>query len=182
MKEEREHEMKLILKTKDNSGCREEIEKAEKRYFAAFDGALDKFTEGPLWLKDERVASVVADAIRFRDGKEYDLEAYCIMPNHVHMVFHVGRESSRPTSGGRRTSSPYMLVDILRDLKWYTAKEANKILERTGAFWQHESYDHAVRNEQELGRVVAYVLNNPVKAGFVDKPRDWKWSYSKTPL
>jgi len=62
-------------------------------------------------------------------------------------------------------------------LKGYTANKANKILNRTGTFWQHESYDHVVQDEKELERVIAYVLNNPVKAGFVSTWQEWKWSY-----
>ena len=44
-------------------------------------------------------------------------------------------------------------------------------------FWQHESYDHVVRDENELGRIVEYVLNNPVKVGFCENWEDWKYSY-----
>ncbi len=62
-------------------------------------------------------------------------------------------------------------------LKGSTARECNKLLKRTGAFWQHESYDHVVRNEDELRRIVEYVLNNPVKAGLVEVEEDWMWSY-----
>jgi REP element-mobilizing transposase RayT len=82
---------------------------------------------------------------------------------------------SLPTS--ERTDSS--LYKIMQSLKWYTAKECNKILNRTGQFWQHESYDHVVRNEEELNRIVEYVLNNPVKAGLVETHEDWKWNYCK---
>ena len=46
---------------------------------------------------------------------------------------------------------------------------------RTGAFWQHESYDHWVRDDDELERVVAYINANPVKAGLADRPCDFSW-------
>ncbi|HCA80801.1 MAG TPA: hypothetical protein DEP53_13820 [Bacteroidetes bacterium] len=67
----------------------------------------------------------------------------------------------------------------MQSLKRHTAREANKILGRRGAFWQDESYDHVIRNSEELERIVLYVLHNPVKAGFVKNWRDWKWSYSR---
>jgi REP element-mobilizing transposase RayT len=67
----------------------------------------------------------------------------------------------------------------MQSLKWYTAKECNKILNCTGQFWQHESYDHVVRNEEELNRIIEYILNNPVKAGLVETHEDWKWNYCK---
>jgi hypothetical protein len=65
---------------------------------------------------------------------------------------------------------------ILHSLKRHTAREANRLLNRTGSFWEHESYDHYVRDRAEWERIVNYVINNPVKAGLV---ADWsKWPYS----
>lgn len=72
-----------------------------------------------------------------------------------------------------------IVTNILRLLKGSTARECNKILNRTGAFWQHESYDHVIRSEDELNRIIEYVLNNPVRAKLVDNTHDWKWSYCK---
>ena len=69
------------------------------------------------------------------------------------------------------------MTKILKSLKWYTGVECNKILRRSGSFWQHESYDHIIRSEDELLKIVEYVLLNPVKAGLVEKLEDWKWSY-----
>lgn len=73
----------------------------------------------------------------------------------------------------------YKLTRILREIKGSTAREANKILKRSGAFWQHESYDHVVRDGKELERIIGYVLNNPVSAGFINDWKKWKWSYCK---
>jgi len=63
----------------------------------------------------------------------------------------------------------------MHSLKSYTAHEANSILNRTGAFWQTESYDHWVRDDEELERIVSYIRDNPVKAGLVKRPEDWFW-------
>ena len=68
---------------------------------------------------------------------------------------------------------------IMKSLKGYTAYKANRLLNRTGAFWEEESYDHEVDTPADLGRIVNYVLNNPVKAGLVDHWSEWKWSYCK---
>ena len=56
------------------------------------------------------------------------------------------------------------------------------MLGRSGAFWQHENYDHVVRDEAELNRIVAYVLDNPVRAGLAQSREEWKWSYSQYEL
>jgi REP element-mobilizing transposase RayT len=54
---------------------------------------------------------------------------------------------------------------------------ANRELGRQGPFWQDESHDRVVRNENELNRVIQYVLDNPVKAGLVQTWEEWLWSY-----
>jgi REP element-mobilizing transposase RayT len=66
---------------------------------------------------------------------------------------------------------------LLQSLKGYTAREANRLLGRTGEpFWQRESYDHWVGDEREWHRISAYIENNPVRAGLVSRPEDYGWS------
>lgn len=132
-----------------------------------------------LWLSDRRIADLVAEAIRFRNGKEYDLVAYTIMPNHAHIVFGIGAPDLLEPVGQIDNLSNKPVSKIMQSLKRHTAREANKILGRKGAFWQDESYDHVIRNSEELERIILYVLHNPVKAGFVKNWRDWKWNYSR---
>jgi REP element-mobilizing transposase RayT len=91
----------------------------------------------------------------------YELQAWVVMPNHVHMLIlpHVA------------------LSRITHWIKGRTAREANLLLGRTGEpFRQEESYDHWVRNENEFHRIVAYIEENPVSAGLTTTPEDWPWS------
>ncbi|HUS70716.1 MAG TPA: hypothetical protein VM075_08075 [Anaerolineae bacterium] len=67
----------------------------------------------------------------------------------------------------------------MHSLKRYTARQANVLLGRRGHFWQHENYDHVVRDRPEQDRIIDYVLNNPVRAGLVEHWEDWKWTYCK---
>ena len=67
----------------------------------------------------------------------------------------------------------------MQSLKGYTAFQANQIIGRSGEFWAHESYDHFVRDNDEWLRIIAYVLNNPVKAGYVEHPSEWRWNYRR---
>jgi REP element-mobilizing transposase RayT len=62
-------------------------------------------------------------------------------------------------------------------LKAKSAAFCNRFLNRRGAFWQHESYDHVVRNEKEFTRIVAYIANNPVKAGLIEDWQAWPYTY-----
>jgi REP element-mobilizing transposase RayT len=140
--------------------------------FVALDRVADRALFGPVWLRDSRVAEVVAETLLHGDQvrRMYDLRSWVIMPNHIHLVL--------------RPKVP--LATITRWLKGSTARKANLILGRTGhAFWQDESFDHRVRDEAELERIVQYVERNPVTAGFVTYSRDWPWSsmgwQAKTP-
>lgn len=136
---------------------------AQKRYFGRFDAQLNKGEYGPTHLRQPAIAALVAESLRYFDGSGYDLRCYCLMPNHVHVVVRVLEEAPP-------------LVRTLQRLKSYTATQANQLLGRTGAFWQAESYDHVVRNG-ELERVLAYVVENPVKAGLVEEWEQWLYTY-----
>jgi len=142
----------------------------ERRLFGKWDEALDTSQQGPRWLADHRIAELVAESLHYRDGRVYTLHASCIMPNHVHLVC---------TPLEKSDGTYHSLTAILHSLKRYTAREANRILGRGGAFWQAESYDHVVRDEREFRRIIAYVLNNPVKAGLVSTWEEWPWNYLK---
>lgn len=176
LKLEHEGQLKLISGIEDQKEKYRSYKEIQLNYFEKFDSALNRYWRNVSWLKQTAVAEKVKEAIHYRDGKEYDLIAYSIMPNHVHMVFGL---INTDKIVGRTDCSTYIVTTILKSLKWYTALECNKILNRSGAFWQHESYDHVVRDEDELTRIIEYVLNNPVKAGLVDKWEDWRWSYCK---
>lgn len=138
------------------------------KHFGRWDRALDTTSSGPHWLRQPEIAQIVRDSLHFLDGRHYKLDAFSIMSNHAHIVF-----EPRLQDDGSFCS----LAKTMHSLKLYTARRANAVLERTGQFWHHERYDHEVRNEGEWQRIVAYVLNNPVKAGMVDAWQDWPWNY-----
>jgi REP element-mobilizing transposase RayT len=136
--------------------------------------ALDICNTGPTWLNNPTVAKVVKEAMHYRDANEYDLFAYCLMSNHVHIVFeHLDKNSIEAST------KEYTVTKILQEMKRYTAQKCNKVLGRNGAFWQSESYDRVIRDAEELENTVAYTLNNPVKAGLVKHWKDWPYTYCK---
>jgi len=140
----------------------------QREIFKKYEKALDEGSTGPTWLEKPAVAKLVQGAIHYRDTKEYDLYAYCIMSNHVHIVFeHLEKDFLEDSK------KEYPITDILRELKRYSAYESNKILNRTGAFWKPESYDRVIRDEDELENTIRYTLNNPVKAGLIDHWEEW---------
>lgn len=145
----------------------ERLHLEERRFFGKWDAVLDQ-GKGPDWLRNPEIAKLVADAMHFFNGKRYDLLAFCIMSNHVHIVF---------TPLLKTEDEYYPLAQIMHTMKGYTAGRANQLLDRSGAFWLHESYDHFARDEAELERIIAYVVNNPVKAGLVSEWQAWPWTY-----
>lgn len=145
-------------------------EREQRKFFGKWDDALHNSQTGPFWLKDERIAQIVVDSIFHHDGNWFDVLAYCIMPNHGHLVL-TPYESS--------DTADYSLARIMHNIKRNSANHANKVLGRTGSFWQHETYDHFARDNAELERMIKYVLYNPVKAGITDDWSKWKWTYSK---
>ena len=99
----------------------------------------------------------MAVALRFWDGKRYRLLAWCVMPNHVHVVCRLlpGQDLSK----------------VLHGWKSFTARKANETLGRKGAFWQREYYDRLIRDGGELERAVRYVVMNPERA----RLKGWRW-------
>ena len=112
---------------------------------------------GECHLRDERIASVLIGALRHFDGDRYRLLAWCVMPNHVHLVI--------------QPLGDHALDEILHSIQSYTANAANKLLGRSGTFWQKESYDHLIRDGEDYRNQIRYVLENPEKAGLVE----WPW-------
>jgi REP element-mobilizing transposase RayT len=135
---------------------RHEEERLAHLYSEKVEDYLDA-GHGACYMNDNRVAKVVADAFLFFDGPRYQLAAWCVMPNHAHVVI--------------QPIKPYELSDILHSWKSFAAKEANKILNRSGDFWQSESYDHLIRDAADFAHSVSYALENPAKAGL----KNWKW-------
>ncbi len=135
----------------------------EGERFAAIDHEMDRTTVGPMWLNDRRVAQCVTDVLLVgeREWGLYDLHAWVLMTNHVHILI----QPLQPLS------------EVTRAVKSSSARGANRILKREGQrFWQAESYDHWVRTGREFDRIKAYIEQNPVKAGLVARVEDWRWS------
>jgi len=120
---------------------------------------------GSCWLKRPDIASMVEDALRHFDGKRYRLLAWCLMPNHAHVVVEIVSENS--------------LSEIVGSWKSFTAKQANKAIGRSGAFWHADYFDRYMRDEGHLARTIDYVESNPVKAGLIKIADEWAWSSAR---
>ena len=134
----------------------------ERTNFRRVEQCLDSGL-GACWLRQAKIADLVTDGLRFHDGEWFDLKSWVVMPNHVHAVI-------QPLGN-------HLLGGILKSLKQFTARKANAMINRVGQpFWQRESYDHLIRDRDELERIKRYIIRNPVKAGLCQTPEDWPWS------
>jgi putative transposase len=127
--------------------------------------ALLDVGHGNCWLRQLGIASIVQDALLHFDNERYRLIAWTIMPNHVHVLI--------------QTVADHGLGDVVGSWKRFSARAANRQLGREGAFWQDDYWDTYIRNERHFESTLAYIENNPVKAGLVDVPEHWAWGSAR---
>jgi REP element-mobilizing transposase RayT len=133
--------------------------------FLLMDRILDEARTGPSYLKRPEIAKIIIEAIRYRNGAEYDLHNFVVMSNHVHML----------------VTPRIPVAKFMQSLKRFTARQANLALGFTSkTFWQPETYDRLVRDPDEFKRIATYIEMNPVKAGLVAGPEEFPWSSAST--
>ena len=115
---------------------------------------------GAAHLRQPVIAEIVANALKYFDGDRYRLHAWCVMPNHVHVI--VEPLGANPLS------------KIIHSWKSFTANSINRRLGLSGALWQADAYNHIIRTQEEYEYQVRYVWHNPDKANIPDWP--WRWT------
>jgi REP element-mobilizing transposase RayT len=124
---------------------------------------LDR-SRGECFLRDSRVATLMEDAMRFHHSQRFELLAWVVMPNHVHTLLKVG-------------DTP--LSKIIQNWKSVVAVAANRLLGRTGDFWQADYWDTYMRDAEQTRKAVRYIENNPVKAKLCRAPEEWPFSSAR---
>jgi putative transposase len=156
---------------------------ARKQYFRKFDHQLDDKPYGNCYLKQPEIAQIVVDKLREYDGKYYELNGYCIMPNHVHVVLDFSEQIWQNIRDSNQFNSTdafadYVQLDkVMQLIKGGSALTCNRQLKRTGTFWYKDSYDHFIRNGLEWQRILSYIKDNPVKARLIENWEDWQFTY-----
>lgn len=148
----RHGEWEHLLKLEDGRERREQLE-----------SYLDRGV-GECWLHVPQVAESVEAVMLAHHGRSHELVAWCIMPNHVHTLIYVW---------------DWPLARMLQAWKSISAIKANRILKRTGSFWQREYWDTFMQNEEQERKAIRYVENNPVKAGLCRVPEEWRFSSAR---
>ena len=117
---------------------------------------------GSCFLRQDRIAAQAQESLVRHHLKRYKLIAWVIMPNHAHFLI-------KPLGG-------HSLSAIMKNCKSFTAHECNRLLDRTGKFWQEDYYDRYIRDRDHFEKAINYIEMNPVKAELCEKPNDWKFS------
>jgi putative transposase len=134
-------------------------------------------------LREPVVAETVQASFLHFDGERYRLFAWVVMPNHVHVLF--------------QTLAGWTVAKIVASWKSFTGRRIAEYMDQVGwggqagawrsqgerqgerRVWQREYWDRFMRNEQHFWTAVAYIHNNPVKAGLVEQAEDWPWSSAR---
>jgi REP element-mobilizing transposase RayT len=149
-----------------------------RRYFEEIDQLLDAGRNGPKFLANRECAEICREQIHRFDGVYYKLLAYSIMNNHIHLLIDTSLQLYDFENEIMITNDNYQNLDkILKGIKGATAQLCNRVLSRSGQFWERESFDTYIRNEKMLRNVMSYILENPVKAGLVNYWSEYEWSY-----
>jgi REP element-mobilizing transposase RayT len=157
-----EHEHAEALRRLPAKASAEQTNEVHRELRRKIERYLDQGA-GECHLRRPAIADMVAEALRNFHEQHYVLDDWMVMPNHVHAALW--------------PMPNFTLSEILKSRKRHTARQANLILGRTGeTFWQRESYDHWIRNDDEKARIRRYIRMNPVNAGLCKAPEAWKWS------
>ena len=119
---------------------------------------------GECWLRRSPIASLIEEAMRFHHRQRYELLAWCVMPNHLHVLVHVW---------------DWPLAKMLQNWKSITAVMSNRLLNRSGVFWQREYWDTFMRDEKQESKAIRYLENNPVNAKLCQTTKAWPFSSAK---
>jgi REP element-mobilizing transposase RayT len=142
--------------------CAPRLSDAESR--ARLDAQLDA-GHGSCILRDAAAAEAVIENWRRFAALRYELHAWVVMPNHVHVLITVHQG--------------WRVATIVQSWKSYTSKRIRRVVGGRGAVWQREYWDRAIRNERHFAAAVEYIHDNPVKAALVAAEAQWPWSSAR---
>lgn len=128
---------------------------------ANIDFALDQSKDDAVFSVPA-YANIMQNALRYFDGDRYDLQAWCVMPNHVHVVL--------------VTHPEHLLGNIVKSWKHSAAWSINKARGTSGGVFALDYFDRYMRNLRQAEATIHYVEANPVRAGLCADCADWPWS------
>jgi putative transposase len=163
----------MTYKTLGEKEQKEMLLSKDITFFYEFDQQIAKSLDVPAFLHREDLVQIIAQNFHHFDNQRYQLQAFCIMPNHVHILI---------SPLAQADGDVFPLSHINYTWKRYTSNQINKVLSRNGSLWQDESYDHLIKSDLEFAATIRYIANNPVKAGLAEKWDEWYGTWIKDEL
>ena len=130
------------------------------------------FSTWKRWILPEVARDLALEACLHVNNRKCTLHVAVIMPDHVHLILSPMRDEHGFIS----------IPEIMKAIKSESAHRINKALGRTGRVWQDESFDHVLRRSESLEQKIAYIMENPIRAGLVHNSRDYKWLWKRTAI
>jgi REP element-mobilizing transposase RayT len=119
---------------------------------------------GECWLKQPDLIDIVEGCLRDGHGHDYELLAWVIIPNHVHLIVKIHNVP---------------LAKLVNLWKGKSARQSNRALGRNGRFWNDDHFDTLIRDSEHLSRAIRYIEQNPMKAKLIRDPKEWRGSSAR---
>jgi REP element-mobilizing transposase RayT len=117
------------------------------------------------WILPSAARTITLDSCTWGNGTRFNLHGVVVMPDHVHLVLTPLYDSS----------SFYSVAETMQGIKGTSAHKINRLMNRTGQVWQRESFDRVLRREESIAAKVAYMIQNPVRAGLAETAAEYPW-------
>lgn len=163
-------------KSGNDEARRECLLQIDQEYFDRLNHLLDHSSFGDRYLSEPPVTQIIQEVLHEYDHHLYTLQAYCIMPNHIHLLIDTEIQLYKTPIGQNHEGYQY-LKDIMRKIKGKTGLLINKERGTKGTVWSSESYDRYIRNKSHYLNTSAYIIQNPVKAGLVSNWQEWPGTF-----
>jgi len=138
----------------------EEWIRLQRSVYKEMESSLDR-TDYVSFLQRYEIANMILESIEFRQGRDWNMIEYVIMPSHIHLFCEILGPS---------------LKHVLEQFKRWTGHKGLELLrDKRNRFWQDEWFDHWSRSGEEDDKIIQYIRQNPVKAKLVDDYRKWPY-------
>jgi putative transposase len=179
LKEKYSNKISVAKTIKDLHQRNLEIFNLRKQYLVEYDSLLHKVNTGPIYLANDNIRAMLQKQLHRFDNILYDLICYSIMSNHVHILINTSIQLEAINDDTELEMNYKPLDVIMKKIKGPSAWYSNKELNKSGQFWERESYDIYIRNEIMYSNVISYILNNPIKANIVKNWEEFPGNYLK---
>ena len=132
---------------------------------------LATYNRSPL-LTTPGIPNIIYDSFNWLEtDKQLKWICIMVMPDHIHAVFRLGNKKT--------------LSQLVQSFRRFTANQINERLRRIGTIWQANFYDHAIRCDESLNKIIRYCYENPVRKGLVERAEDylhWRCKFQMSDL